>query len=213
MSQLIRKLPLRFGIASLDRLIDPDQAGSESKHSIAAKATWTAAIVGPDGCGKSILALHLASTYWHDLALTYGQETDQNPPRVIYVSTDLSHEQASTQWKGFGLDFPSWRELAVSAAYENCDRTSKHFEPENTQLKLKQLQPTMGKNSDNRDALASLLSSQSSERCVYFFDLHSHTAGDDWGFINHLVGLLPKAKKTNSNDVSNRHLLIVDAVE
>src|SRR5690348_210392 len=118
-------LPLDFGIRGLTTLMQP---AAVKLSATPPAATWTAAIVGPDGCGKSILALHLASRYWRDHCepsfrpSQAAQEILERTPRVIYVSTDLSHEQASGQWHSFGLDHPRHRDLALAAAYDNEPR-------------------------------------------------------------------------------------------
>lgn len=198
-----RNLPLRFGIDSLDELISKsaDVANTEYKES------WTAAVIGPDGCGKSILGLHLASTYWED-----SNKSGPGSPRVIYASTDLSYEQALRQWKNFGLDFPTFRKEAVDAAYDNRSRElAADFTPESSQLQLIKIRPVFEPEGDNTTQFKQLLGdSPKSSQSVYFFDLQADTAGDDWGFIIHLLGLLPNCRECKSNE---KHLLIVDAVE
>lgn len=116
-----RNLPIRFGVKTLDRLISPRASDITEELN---EETWTASLIGPDGCGKSILGLHLASTYWNDTRHL------PNRPKVIYVSTDLSLEQAQRQWRNFGLDYPTWREAAIDAAYDCRDRSVPLFDLE-----------------------------------------------------------------------------------
>lgn len=198
-------IPLRFGIEGIETLIGNTPRTSAAINAASADV-WTAAIVGPDGCGKSILALHLASTYW--------QEADRSPESkaaVIYVSTDLNFGQAETQWSNFGLDFPSLRQAAINAAYENEEVVRpKHSSAR--ELKLKKLDPSGANPNGNANQVAegffAVLGDERHES-VYFLDLQASTAGDDWGFVNHLMGLLPKIE----TGTSPKHLLIIDAVE
>ena len=60
-------------------------------------------MIGPDGTGKSIFALHLASEYWRR---TGGPNSGA---RIIYASSDLSHESAEKVWEAFWLDRPDSR--------------------------------------------------------------------------------------------------------
>jgi len=190
-------IPLRFGVPTLDELINPFQASAS--HT----GRWTAAIVGPDGCGKSILSLHLASNYWLLNCKDRAWERESTIcPRIIYVSTDLSHEQALVQWQNFGLDYPANRSEALKAAYEMRDRTP--IDPNEHRLPLEPVNPVEADDPTN-DTLMQLIADP--PPCVYFVDLQSRTAGDDWGFVNQLVGLLPKRVDPP------HHLLIVDAVE
>src|SRR5688572_29710305 len=92
---------IAFGIRSLDRLIgsnplkgqDPganrayygyslDQLDDRGANSPAGESA-TICLIGPDGTGKSLFALHLASDYWR------RTRAAAKPPRIIYASTDL----------------------------------------------------------------------------------------------------------------------------
>lgn len=198
-------LPLEFGVPGLDKLIDPRD---EQKSANANNVRWTAAIVGPDGCGKSILSLHLASTYWdincNPEKIAEGTPEDpQTAPKVIYVSTDLSYGQAEAQWKNFGLGYPRERKEAIRAAYS----LSKLPKQDWKKLTLSVLKPVVSGQDGNLLAFF-----QKEEPAVYFFDLQSETAGDDWGFVNHLLGLLEPQRLRKDGQI-RRHLLIIDAVE
>jgi KaiC/GvpD/RAD55 family RecA-like ATPase len=190
--------PLRFGIADLDSLITP---GSSSSTLPPGDIRWTAAIVGPDGCGKSILALHLASFYQKHILDTVDK-AETVVPRVVYVSTDLSYQQALAQWSNFGLDLPEARYNALHAAY---DRTIRCADIDKHALELSRLHLSK----TPHDALSVFFSSNETNK-VHFLDFQAETAGDDWGFINHLLGLLEQPKGRKEMPC---HLLIVDAIE
>lgn len=96
---------LAFGVPSLDELLGrPNDSGDPLEFGIIlpSKAESTSlCLIGPDGTGKSVLALHLASQY---AALSDEPET-----RNLYVSTDLSFDRAKETWKNFALDKPAKR--------------------------------------------------------------------------------------------------------
>jgi hypothetical protein len=90
----------RFGVDSIDRLINYDDGlyGSFKANKTGSRGTscepFVGCIVGPDGTGKSVLALHAAATYRAD-TLYLGNaaqlgSSKASPPSVIYLSTDLS---------------------------------------------------------------------------------------------------------------------------
>lgn len=206
-------IPFEFGIDGLDDLIAP-----KNDTVLPANGVWTAAIVGPDGCGKSLLALHLASNYWQRTS------TSGIRPHVLYISTDLSHDQAAQHWGTFGLDFPRWRRERLKSAYECSDALL--AEKEARELHLHKYTPSCKENSDHENVSDPTSSAQDdsledffappkeTSNRVSFLDLQGETAGDDWGFINYLVGLLPSAVgKAMGEKRRDKHLLVVDAVE
>lgn len=100
-------MKFRFGIDTIDHLIAPqDRQFGVGNH------PFVGCLVGPDGVGKSVLALHAASTYLHDLGENLPE--NQNCPIVLYASTDLDYQQAHTTWEAFGLDFPAARMAALN---------------------------------------------------------------------------------------------------
>src|ERR1044071_3097328 len=113
-------MPLRFGIPYLDDLIDVPftvdrgRIDSEKKRAAAAPkapAPESFTLIGPDGCGKSVLALHLASRYAADC---YGRIRRsawpaQPLPRIMYISSDFQFAGAHTVWHNFGLNSPNRR--------------------------------------------------------------------------------------------------------
>src|SRR5579862_4810612 len=58
-------------------------------------ASTSLCIVGPDGAGKSVLGLHLASRY---AAQTF-QRSCGDLPAILYVSTDLNYHKAYAVWQ------------------------------------------------------------------------------------------------------------------
>jgi len=107
---------IRFGIPTLDNLflgnekrdlapggvVLPEVNGRTERTSMC--------IVGPDGSGKSLFALHLASRYAADVAVSMSRL--QSPsPHVIFVSTDFSYARAQSAWDNSAarsLSNPCW---------------------------------------------------------------------------------------------------------
>src|SRR6185312_7371047 len=87
---------LKFGIDSLDKLLDEKGAGMK----VPAGEATSFCLIGPDGTGKSVFSLHLASRYLESIA-----ERDARS-KVIYVSTDLRWGLATKMAKSFGLCEP-----------------------------------------------------------------------------------------------------------
>ena len=199
-------ISLKFGIDPLDQFFQqPDDDSLNQKN-------WTGVIMGPDGCGKSLLALHMAAEYWRN---------HRGPkPFVIYVSTDFSHGQANQAWAQFGLGSPAER-------LDVLKRTREEFASEQEQydriknartllgnppkagtlfgnppkLELKQIKPV------TEDLQMMVLATAPGNR-VFFIDLQTQTAGDDWTFLNQILGMLPTDRNQNP-----KPLVIVDAVE
>jgi KaiC/GvpD/RAD55 family RecA-like ATPase len=96
---------LRFGIESLDKLIGTNgkQSGMNIAHNKGDSSTTSMCIIGPDGTGKSVLVLHLAAQYLAD-CMEGGKL-----PKVLYISTDLTHNMAETIWRNFDLCHPRTR--------------------------------------------------------------------------------------------------------
>ncbi|QEG41415.1 RAD55 family ATPase [Roseimaritima ulvae] len=210
-------LVLRFGVPSLDRLLgrpyldydntaDPDSAIfgiglnslEETEDSPTGKRVRQDAIsvcmIGIDGVGKSTLAMHLASRYRADLNQANSSEDDETA--VIYVSTDLTFGRADVSWRTFGLDYPDHR---IEDPFDVAHVLERHSKKANSQSRI------CLKSSDPQD---NPLGQQGNRDRVHFIDLATKTTGDDWGYINRLVGSLDDRK---SHDA--KHLLVVDAVE
>src|SRR5262245_52302648 len=58
--------------------------------------TTSVCIIGPTGTGKSIFALHMASTYLADCILEKSRKPKSTIeiPSVLYISTDLTYKMA-----------------------------------------------------------------------------------------------------------------------
>src|SRR5580658_7980494 len=72
-----RSAPLLFGIPQLDSLMNYPALGDVASLACTADPT-SLAIVGPDGTGKSVFGLHLASSY-HAL-VHWGAKKGQSAP-------------------------------------------------------------------------------------------------------------------------------------
>ncbi len=209
---------LAFGIPSLDRLIgigdskgegtDRDRAGYALETFETGNESATFCIVGPDGTGKSVLALHLASEYWRR---THTQETG---PRIIYASTDLAYERATRIWRRFWLDRPQsrYRRLPFEERWIRSETPLtpwERLERKSGLVALTKYHPT--ETSVFRDKSVSFsdyLIGGSSGSGVAFLDLESDTSGDDWSFLHKLLAVVERPKSSDS-----RHLLVIDAVE
>lgn len=216
---------LRTGVPSVDELFhhrdmqevgwDALQAGVQIQNR---ETTTSFCIAGPDGAGKSVLAMHLASRYCADCI----QSGVEGPPcpQVFYVSTDLTHSVAKRIWANFGLYAPNARRIPFRHPQFSDellpdwlrtgprDRRRGRFDS-SIRLELVSCPP------DDPGALAdrihcSAYESTSGHRAseVTFVDLASRTAGDDWAFIHRLLAVLPCPKQHVP-----RHLMVIDAVE
>ena len=234
------EFPLSFGIPTLDDLIDPrrrtragtvktngETSSSDTTQPDGATQTdgasetknpnWQMALVGPDGVGKSILALHLASHY----LATQPTPDRPNPtlPKVLYFSTDLSALQAQSTWRNFWLSHPHCRAAMLDYAYPDLRIPLEFPRPSLAEpVELKNIYAEGGlpegmteQNSAHlRDAKLFECGTQAE---VLFFDLQRTTMGDDWTFINRLVGQLPDTADDCGGGEPPRHLVIIDAVE
>jgi len=134
-------------------------------------------------------------------------------PAIIYISTDLKFSQANRTWASFGLALPAQRDSELRAKV--APRSLVPAPPrqlKDMRLPLKWVTPT--KASEGHIALDS--TAESIEyvidrahwpKNVFFLDLASHSAGDDWTLINRMGGFLTEF----SGD--GQHLMIVDAIE
>jgi KaiC/GvpD/RAD55 family RecA-like ATPase len=188
---------LRFGIPSLDALFGDIEdkgirlpaGGGDSTEPL--HSSVSVCISGPDGTGKSILGLHLASRYAGDCAR--AEATGQ---KVLYISTDLKFGMASKVWTDFALDSPDLRKVPFE----------KKGEEAGTQIGLIQCSPLKGARGGR--PLSEYLLGGERETDVYFVDLATSTVGDDWGFMNRVLSVLKKPKGNEP-----RHLVVIDSVE
>jgi hypothetical protein len=172
---------LRFGIPSLDALLLGGATDTDNRNE--KSTSTTVCIIGADGTGKTVLALHLASTY----------AADQEDPwsAIYYVGTDVTAKTARDVWKRFKLNTPNGREhdpVRVTIVTErDYGEISVHF---------------------NRkvDILGQVQEPTSPE--VRFVDLAAGSPGDAWQAIARLIATLPPRKSDE-----RPHLLIIDSVD
>jgi KaiC/GvpD/RAD55 family RecA-like ATPase len=228
---------LRFGIQSLDRLIGSTRDGERIKYGIdlsppeladrkssdqrVEQISSSICLAGPDGTGKSVFSLHLASQYLADCLELSVDSADASPrPQVIYISTDLTYSIALRIWNRFDLRRPfARREPIFEAKADRQDRLEnlvridleKYFPSEtpdenrespNENSLIDYLQGTKKKSSKKPEVPDSI----GAEVC--YVDLATRTAGDDWGFVHRLLSMLEEPKGD-----SPRHLVVLDAVE
>ncbi len=192
--------PLRFGIIELDKLLSRSSSISIDEFGgidVQKDERTSVCILGPDGCGKSILALHLASSY--------RASTKDQPIRVIYFSTDLSFKRANQTWLDFGLGKPKKR-LDVLPRFAKAANFAAWYESFPDDLLLECMQPFGRSSADHRELPDMLLEDIPQKDSVTFIDSETQTTGDDWLFLQRLVSVLPHPK-------NDPHLLVIDAVE
>lgn len=200
---------ISFGSTCIDHLVDPSQIGyGVVNRNNGRIRPIVACIAGPDGVGKSILALSAASTY---------AATNRTSARVIYASTDLNQDQASSTWEHFQLSSPKERRTAIRTKMEELYLHKQLVEEARIRddalaekCELEWVLPFAQPEKIEADQLplGSIFDRRINCR-VSFLDLASYSAGDDWGLINQVVGLL--LCRFGVTDVP--HLLVVDAVE
>ena len=170
--------------------------GHNAKDKAESFFTTSVCIIGPTGTGKSIFALHMASTYLSDCM--QEQEHPRSKielPTVLYISTDLTYKMAHRAWTNFALDYPLSR----------CEPFQPRRCPDKEDpIRLVKCDPT---------SLAENFQIVDQENGhVLFLDMAAYTAGDDWGFLHKLLSLLPMPKDEPANP-SPRHLVVIDAIE
>jgi hypothetical protein len=181
------------------------------------------AIVGQQGTGKSVLAMHIATRYLADCHAAFGIGMEMMP-RVCYISTNMTFPVANPMVHRFGLDRPNDRHLPFS--YDKASRDpevrltpewlrlhkgAEAFEPD-VKLGLWQCPADhpkslarylLGKSAAGLDQASSALRID-----IAFVDLASRTTGDDWGFVHRLLSVL-----SLPHPEAPRHLVVVDATE
>lgn len=188
---------LRFGIPSLDTLFGDTEgngirlpAGDDGSPD-PLNSSVSVCISGPDGTGKSILGLHLASRYAADCV-----DARAARQKVLYISTDLKFGMAFKVWTDFALDWPYRRKVPFEKRGAEIP----------TRIGLTQCSPLKGARGGK--ALSEYLLGAASGTDVYFVDLATATVGDDWGFVNRVLSVLDEP---GTNEP--RHLVVIDSVE
>ena len=214
---------LRFGIPSLDELFGGKDPIKEAhgillpggNRELRSSNSVSICISGPDGTGKSVLGLHLASRY---LADCYGERSEGKPlPKVLYVSTDLKFKMAEKMWVNFGLDYPNNRAIPFAHCKkpeESELRMARIALQSRTPLGMEEQDPAKtitdfaGKASPLAMHLIDLGKSDAHNLVVHFVNMASYTVGDDWGYINRVLSLLEKP-----DELQPRHLIVFDSIE
>lgn len=184
------------------------------------------AVVGPQGAGKSVLAMHVAARYLADChAAAGGDPADY--PRVCYVSTDMPYTAAAHMLRRFALDRPNARRIPFTDDQVLTDEAGHPVVPEWLAAYRPGGAPIFARDlrlglvecpADDPKILAGYILTGRQESAngtapapgasVAFVDLASHTAGDDWAFVHRLLGVLPYPEDTRP-----RHMVVIDAIE
>jgi len=164
-------------------------------------STTSICIIGPNGTGKSLFAMHLASRYTADCLAWWSRSDKKFFPKVLYVSTDLKDRMAKDMWGRFYLDFPNQRYIPFSSEPQP-------YGAADARVELKPYRPpgATPTGPSVSDYLTNPLPSIEAAE-VGFIDLASFTAGDDWGFLNRVLAML------EPREVCPHHLMVIDAVE
>jgi KaiC/GvpD/RAD55 family RecA-like ATPase len=196
---------LRFGIPSLDALFGDRGSkgirlpGSDGGSTDSLNSSVSVCISGPDGTGKSILGLHLASRYVADCA-----RAGKARQKVLYISTDLKFGMAFKVWRDFALDWPDRRKVPFEKKGRETEATPAGDDA--THVRLNPCSPLKGARGGK--PLSEYLIGGDGDTDVYFVDLASSTVGDDWGFVNRVLSVL---ERPGADDP--RHLVVIDSVE
>lgn len=211
---------IRSGILALDNMFYPgrcepgDNTWEPHQNGIylpGAGRTTSICIAGPDGTGKSVLAMHFASRYLADCH-QYCRTKRINEPLAFYVSSDLSHAKAEAMWTNFNLGAPNLRRVPFKYPQWDHEEAPKWLGGDSYdrqhELMLKPYIP------EQLDKLAGYMyPPKRLPSHVAFIDLASHTAGDDWGLIERLLAALPDLPERDDEEEAPRHLVVIDAME
>jgi len=187
---------IRFGIPSLDRLFGRPEAqqGAEADYGIALDGqSTTICIVGTDGTGKSVLALHLASRY---IADSYDPQS-ASPTNACYISTDLGLPKAKAIWERYRLNRPNARKNPL-------DNLAGREYPGNSEMEI----PLMGGQAsvpEEGSMSGELFLGNPPGPQVTFFDLTAAPTGAGW--VNRITDRLQHTGE------APKHLLLIDTAE
>ncbi len=124
-----RKWVIRTGIPSIDGMFhisEHEATGTRGGIGLSELSTTTSiAIVGPQGTGKSVLAMHFASRYLADCHAAFAHDPP-SMPKVCYVSTDMTYEFAEPMVRRFALDIPNRRHVPFSDHQALTDEHGRH---------------------------------------------------------------------------------------
>jgi KaiC/GvpD/RAD55 family RecA-like ATPase len=186
---------IRFGIPGLDQLLGCPGQGDDTQARSGAPLesdSTTVCIVGADGSGKSILALHLVSRYIADASAAHGGVAT----RAIYVSTDAGYDKARSIWDGFRLDAPDTRRNPL-----DDDGETRHPA---LQIGLRICDPS---STTDGTLLANQICDSPFQRNIAFIDLTRSAMDDAWAFLYQLAGAV------EMNPDGPKHILVLDTVD
>jgi KaiC/GvpD/RAD55 family RecA-like ATPase len=216
-------MSLLFGIPTLDTLIgsisrnntvaaksQSDSASAGLADKAKPEVAKRIALLGPDGAGKSVLALHLASRYAADSARAYRHPETRivdksSMPLIIYVSSDLKEKSADDIWEAFDLGHPDGRHIPFEGSH---DMATRYLSQPSEEWKLETFQPN-----DPAKIAGFFLREPETQGKIGFLDLASHTAGDDWNYVNTLLAKLACISAKAPDGSTMPHLVIIDSVE
>ncbi len=204
--------PIRFGIPQLDELfhVDPEREQRDSENTLSTATSLT--ILGQDGTGKSVFALHAAAQY---VLTALTTRPDERTPLVLYLSTDLRFEAASGIWNSFKLGFPYQRYVPFIGEYDLQVRMRRKRDNEPLLLVNLRHYAPLARGGASGSILADYVVGGRSpseardgvlEADVAFVDLARDTTGDDWLFAARLLASLPARPKGRPN------FLVLDSV-
>jgi len=224
--------PLPFGIPSLDELLALD---AEDQAKACLTSNTSLAIVGQDGTGKSVFALHLASAYLNQAWKAMRERPADSQASaakgmtdicVLYASSDLSFGSARKVWDSFGLSIPNLRYTPFISAAERQSRLRNELSnlgagagsgmrspgTDFCRIELQHLVPRgPGWVSNGERSVPDFLAyprGTPGRPAVGLLDLTEYSAGDDWMYLCRLVANQPVADPS-----APRNLLIVDSIE
>jgi hypothetical protein len=210
---------IRFGIPSLDDLFGTSSISHRSlgialareAGEDASKMRRTAprsleptrvCILGREGSGKSILALHMTARYLAD-SLPVCKGT-----RAIYLSTDLTHAKALEVWKSFRLDYPNLREAPYYRGTSLLMADTGETAEAEVVRKVGLISTTPLSRAGNRAGKSLVDYLDSEEQDAAFIDFANDPPGDAWAFANRLLAALPTPKKNEP-----KHLVVLDTID
>lgn len=224
MNGIPAKPSICFGVPSLDDLFGTFGLSHRTYGIPVEDGQTNLTLVGPDGAGKSLLALHVASRYAAD-TFSRAKKNGRAAPQILYISTDLSQSKAQSTWSAFRLDRPNLREVP----FYHGTRESKEpllVEAEDVALQVRLLPLDLSRD-DAEDSLADYILTGGSDgavtpggkpegngkgRAVGFIDLIRNPVGDLWSFTSRLLASLP-GSEAGAGGSADQHLVVIDNVD
>lgn len=230
---------LRFGIPDLDVLLRWSSSGPEQPNGLfyAANTTTSLSLVGPDGSGKTLLALHLAARYLHDAGLEIhigrpaGRSVNRHEGICFKLRGRTRSESDMTELTN-PENIPRIIYASVDFTLEKARETWEHFFLHNLKDRDKALYQHPGWKDDPKLRLiAPALNTEQvkledlpdeaklvqfikngrtddGKLAVGFLDLQPRTAGDPWNYLRRILNLMSTASQGQAPA-----MLIVDSTD